>query len=82
MQRAGDKKKQKSEKERAKVRAVDKVSGSACGHLARWAGRRARVGRVSGEGRWGKSDGTVGKRQRGSKLSNQQEKAKAKAQEV
>ena len=39
-----------------------------------WAGCRARAG---GE----KSGGTVGKRQRGSKLSNKQEKAKGKAQE-
>ena len=47
------------------------------------AGRSVKsVCRASGEGRWEKSGGTVGKRQRGSKLSNKQEKAKGKAQEV
>ena len=47
------------------------------GRRARWAGCRARVGRSGKVGR----QTTVGKRQRGSKLSNKQEKAKGKAQE-
>ena len=54
---------------------VGRTSGEGVPGVGRgWAGCRARAG---GE----KSGGTVGKRQRGSKLSNKQEKAKGKAQE-
>ena len=47
------------------------------------AGRSVKsVCRASGEGRWEKSGSTIGKKQKGSKVSNKQEKATGKAQEV
>ena len=75
MQRERGKKKQKP-KQDPKVRAGGKIGGPVRRRQARWARRRARVGR------WEKTGGTVGKRQRGNKMSNKQEKAKCKEQEV
>ena len=81
------------QRERGKKEAKAGKRKQRFGRSLKSAGRRAGVGRGGpGIGRgWArcraraggeKSGGTVGKRQRGSKLSNKQEKAKGKAQEV
>ena len=86
MQRERGKKEAKAGKRKQRfgrsVKSVGRRAGVGRGGwavcVARWAGRRARVGRSAKVGR----QTTVGKRQRGSKLSNKQEKAKGRAQEV